>query len=155
MDLKCLTLAAVFLVFGGLEMLSQTGKSSMGSGCRTGNLREEAANTVVAITSFLGELQDAVKKDNREIVAKLISYPLLVSMPSGKLHVRSEEEFLGSYRKIFPEKLIRLLLEQKAECISRVGAQGFTIGNGQIWFDVFPDGKVRVFTITPVVLRNE
>jgi hypothetical protein len=54
------------------------------------------------------------------------------------------------YDRIFTAPLKRLLLNTQPDCVRRVGANGFSFSKGQIWFDRYPDGQVRVFTITPV-----
>jgi hypothetical protein len=146
---------ATLAVLASVQAHAQTRNGEPAPGCTIGNLKEEPANTVTAISSFLSELQAAVKENRRKEVAKLVSYPLNVSTPDGKNPVRSEQEFLAHYDKIFPAGLKLLLLRQTPECVSRVGVRGFTFGHGQIWFDEYPDGKVRIFTITPVAYPGE
>lgn len=138
-----------------VQVHSQTQNGESVAGCKTGNLKEEPANTVTAISSFLGELQAAVKEGRRSEVATLVSYPLSLATPDGKHRVRSEQEFLAEYDSIFPAGLRALLLRQTPGCISRVGAQGFTFGHGQIWFDVYPDGKVKILSINSIVYAGE
>jgi len=85
----------------------------------------------------------------------MISYPLLVSKDNSRRRIRSEKEFLDEYTRIFTPQLKVLSLKQSPQCVSRVGAQGFTISRGEIWFDIYPSGEVKIFTITPVVMPDE
>jgi hypothetical protein len=152
--------ANVLVLFLGMALSSISGFAQAkdhGSylGCTVGNLSDEPSATQQKISSFLDELKRAVEEDKRGQVAKMISYPLLLSTYKGKKKVRSEEEFLAQYDQIFPKALKALLLKQRPECVGRIGVQGFTISRGEIWFDVFPDGVVRIFTITPVVMSDE
>ena len=80
----------------------------------------------------------------------MISYPLLFATANQQLKVGSRKELIAKYDQIITAELKTFLIQQEPECISRVGAKGFTIGQGQLWFDKFPDGKVRIFTINCV-----
>lgn len=101
------------------------------------------------------KLKEFVEQGNKAQISKMVSYPLLISTDAGKRKIRSEKEFMAEYGQIFTEQFKNLLLKQQPECVSRVGAQGFTIGRGEIWFDEFPNGAVKIFTVTPVVMPDE
>jgi len=148
-------LAVAFFLFIGEPTFCQTGKDSSTMNCKTGNLDDEPSATITSIEIFLSELKLDVKEDNRDKVAKLVHYPLLVSTPSGRSYIHSQIDFKARYNEIVPSALKTLLLRQQAKCVSRVGAQGFTIGNGEVWFDVFSDGNVKIFTISPVVISDQ
>ena len=150
-----LAVITMFAALASVQLHAQDRSSGSSAGCAIGNLKEEPASTVAAISFFLGELQAAVREDRRSEVAKLVSYPLNFSTPDGEHRVRSEQEFLAEYDSIFPAGLKTLLLRQTPECISRVGAQGFSFAHGQIWFGMYPDGKVKIFTINAAVYPGE
>jgi len=123
--------------------------------CKLGNLSDEPASTTKSITEFIASLKANLRANDSKRLASMISYPLLVSPESGKFRVRTPNEFEKRYLQIFPMQLRDLVLRQGPECVSRVGAKGFTIRNGEIWFDLYPDGRVRIFTITTVVIPDE
>jgi len=125
------------------------------AGCQGGNLGQQPAATQKAMTSFLDRLQSRVAKGHKSQVADMIAYPLHAWIGGKNEDVRSKREFLQLYDQIFTKPLIKLLLEQRPACIGRVGAQGFTISRGEIWFDTYPDGGVKIFTVTPVVMPDE
>ena len=117
------------------------------SACHVGNPEQEAP---AHIQSFFKRLQDDVRRNDVPATARMMHYPLLVSTQSGKLRIRSASEFVRSYTIIFTPKFKEAFLEQRSNCVSRVGARGFSYGNGDMWFDEYPDGQVRVFTINSV-----
>ena len=145
----------LFLILGGHVCRSQVASPSTQPGCKAGNLSEESAESIAKVSAFLSELQNAVRSDDRSRVSTMISYPLLVSKDNSRRRIRSEKEFLDEYTRIFTPQLKVLSLKQSPQCVSRVGAQGFTISRGEIWFDIYPSGEVKIFTITPVVMPDE
>jgi hypothetical protein len=80
---------------------------------------------------------------------------LLVSKERKKFSVRSDAEFVELYPTIFTSALGRLLAKQEPACVGRIGDKGLTISRGEIWFNVDPQGTVKIFTITPVVMPDE
>jgi hypothetical protein len=143
------------LFWGCLSCSAQTADHSLALGCKEGNLNEESPVTKEKMISFLNQLKEGLKGNEKGQVAGMMSYPLLISTEAGHKQVRSEKEFLAEYARIITPPLKSLLLKQQPECVSRVGAQGFTISRGEIWFNEFPDGAVKIFTITPVVMPDE
>lgn len=123
--------------------------------CHVGNFGEQSAAVQNAMSSFLRRLQTRVAEGRKLQVADLIAYPLNAWINGKNQEVRSKQEFIRLYDQIFTSPLKRQLLEQRPACLSRVGAQGFSFGSGEMWFDLYPDGKVRIFTITPIVYPDE
>lgn len=107
------------------------------------------------MSSFLSKLQTQVAENHKDQVATMIAYPLNAWINGKNREVGSEQEFVRLYGQIFTKPLKRLLLEQRPACISRVGAQGFSFGSGEMWFDFYPNGSVKIFTVTPVVFPDE
>ncbi len=122
--------------------------------CKEGNFSSESKPTQERLTAFLIELQKDVAGDDRPAVAGLASYPVTVSTLARRLKIADRAEFVARYSEIFPAELQKFLAAQDSTCISRVGAQGFTVGQGQIWFDFNPDGVVEFFTINPVMFAQ-
>jgi hypothetical protein len=143
------------MALGSISSFAQTKDHGSYLGCTAGNLSDEPSATQQKIGYFLDELKRAVEENKREQVARMISYPLHFATYKGRRKIRSEKEFLAQYDQIFPKALKALLLKQRPECVGRIGVQGFTISRGEIWFDVFPDGAVRIFTITAVIMPDE
>jgi hypothetical protein len=123
--------------------------------CRQGNLLEEDRSTVVQMGHFLDQLQAGISHNDKRRVARLAHYPLSVATAESEFTIRSEDEFISTYDKIFPTQLKKFLLRQETRCISWVGTKGFTIGSGQIWFDKVSDGTVRMFSINAIVYPDD
>ena len=139
-------LTLLVLVFAA-NSWAQASRTNSLSPCGTSNLKEESANTVASIETFWQAFKSAVENEDRRALAKMVHYPLLVSMPNRKFYIRSEKDFIKRFTQIFPKNLRVLLLNQPPECINRIGTQGFSLGNGELWFDQYQDGKVRFFTV--------
>jgi hypothetical protein len=152
--LKCL-IVATLLVFVNLSSQAQSSVVGLPFSCKVGNLSEQSPDTIRAMSAFLTELKDAVEKNEKRRISEMADYPMSVSTTKGKLVVHSASEFVTNYAKLFTPEIRTLLLRQQPECISRVGAQGFTISRGEIWFDIFPDNKIKIIGIVPVVLLDE
>ena len=154
--MKSSILLIVVLTAMSLGCLAQSAQETgQASGCKPGNLSQSDAKTLEEMTSFLHDLKAAVARDDKQQVAGMARYPLAFSTAQDKVMIRSAQELVRKYDQIFTPQIKNLLAKQEAACISRVGAQGFTIGTGQIWFDKFPDGKVKLFTVTAVTYSNE
>ena len=122
--------------------------------CKPGNLYKEGPARGVVITNFLLRLKGAIKDGDKSKVSDFIHYPLSVATAHKSFAVGSAKGFVANYERILPASLRNFILAQQPQCVSRVGVQGFSIGNGQIWFDQFPDGKVRIFSVNAVVYSN-
>ncbi|HTV83001.1 MAG TPA: hypothetical protein VME18_10155 [Acidobacteriaceae bacterium] len=131
------------------------GTGGQPAGCHIGNLGEQPAAAQKAMSSFLRGLQSQVAQGHKSQVADMIAYPLHAWISGKNQNVQSKREFLQLYDQIFTKPLTKLLPEQRPACISRVGAQGFSISRGEIWFDIHSDGSVKIFNVTPVVMSDE
>jgi hypothetical protein len=84
--------------------------------------------------AFLAKFQDALKANNREAVALLINYPLLVTGAAGKTQVRSRAQLLASFDGIFTATVRSAILKATQDDVWG-NSHGFMIGDGVIWFD--------------------
>ncbi|HTZ90124.1 MAG TPA: hypothetical protein VMA71_07280 [Alloacidobacterium sp.] len=155
--MKRLILIIAIVALGSRSGICQSGKQNEPPAtCKSGNLLTQSdPHTVQVMGHFLSEFKSAIKSGDAMRVAKLSHYPLSVATPKVTFSVATEQEFAAKYNEIFPVKLRAFLLKQQPQCISRVGAQGFTLGAGQIWFDRYPDGVVRIFSVNAIVYRGE
>jgi hypothetical protein len=154
--MKTIALVVAIVALATLYTASKSGAEGRPSvGCKPGNLREIAPALIDDMGHFLAELKSAVAKDDKQRVARMVHYPLSFATADAEFTVHSQHEFVERYDQILPVKLRDLLQKQETRCISRVGAQGFTIGTGQVWFDKYPDGTIKIFTITAVLYPGE
>jgi hypothetical protein len=84
--------------------------------------------------AFLAKFQDALKSKDREAVAQLVSYPLLVTGKAGRTQVRSRAQLLSSFDGIFTATVRGTILKATQDDVWG-NANGFMIGDGVIWFD--------------------
>jgi hypothetical protein len=145
------------VTLGSASGICQSGKQiEPSTTCKSGNLfTENDPQTAKLMGHFLTEFKAAIKSGNAMKVAKLAHYPLSVATSKASFSVASKQELVEKYNEIFPVTLRTFLLKQQPRCISRVGAQGFTIGTGQVWFDRYPDGVVRIFSVNAIVYPGE
>lgn len=123
--------------------------------CGAGTLETESPETTKSLSVFLETLKSALSSKDKQKLADMSAYPLHVATATRKFTIRSREEFMQKYEQIFPKRLVEFLEALQPPCIGRMGAQGFTVGHGEIWFDRYPDGTVRFFSINPVVSPAE
>ncbi len=146
-----------FIALSSVFVFAQSLKSETVSGsCKRENLYENndyAKKETIVL--FLTELQYAIKEGDKPRVAKLVHYPLSVQTTNAEFNIASQKEFIKQYDRILPIELKSFLLKQQPQCVSRVGAKGFSIGSGQLWFDEYPDGEVRIFAINAIVYPGE
>ncbi|MBI2683163.1 MAG: hypothetical protein HYX26_08120 [Acidobacteriales bacterium] len=143
------------LVFAGVTCapgLQQKPAQTAEQSCQVSNLSEDTVTDVEKVRKFLDTLQKAVARNRRKQVAKLLHYPALAGTSDGKsFSIRTEKDFLKLYDRIFTAKFKKILMREKVECITRMGAHGLMVHEGEIWFDEFPDGELRIFTFNPVI----
>lgn len=147
---------ALLIASISLSALAQVPKNQeTPKGCKVGNLYGSGDPATGTVTKFFADLRIAIKNGDKTRVAQLAHYPLLVSTRETEFTVHSQKQFVKQYDQILPANLQSFLLKQSPECVSRVGVKGFSIGSGQLWFDEYPDGRVRMFTINAIVYPGE
>ena len=120
---------------------SQTAKPDLT--CSPGNLQQVQPEVAQEVSQFLLALQSAVKSNDKDAAAQLFNYPFAVHLKNGRFNVRTPEDFVKKYDRIFPKELVNVISSQKVECINQVGSKGFMLDRGEIWFDKFPNGKMQ------------
>jgi hypothetical protein len=83
--------------------------------------------------AFLAKFQDALKQHDREAVASLVNYPLLVTA-GGKTRIRSRAQLLANYQRVFTAPVRTAILKANADDVWG-NSNGFMVGGGVIWFD--------------------
>ena len=104
---------------------------------------------------FLGELQSAVRSDDRETVIRLIRFPLRVNARGKSRIYRDAQAVRVDYDLIFTQRVNDAILAQRPNRLL-VRDQGRMIGNGEVWFDrscanqeCSSLGPVRIAAINP------
>lgn len=131
-------------------------RQEQSAGCKPGNLFSESSpRTIDEMERFLTELHTAVASGDKLRVAQLAHYPLSVATANSTFTVYSDQQFVTKYDEIFPVQVRVFLLKQEPQCVSHVGARGYSIGTGQIWFDKYPNGAIKIFSVNAIVYPGE
>lgn len=87
------------------------------------------------ITYFI----DCVKKDRKNEIAEMFSYPLRREYPIP--NIKNKQEFIKRYNEIFDSKLKLLIINSKpSKDWSEMGWRGIMLYNGDLWIDT--DGRL-------------
>lgn len=119
---RCLALSAFFL-----------GTALSISGGAASDRFAAAGLEEPAVRQFLEALQAAVRRNDPSELANLIEFPLRVSSGAKSNYVRSKNQFLAEYPRIFDSAVKRQILAQRYEALFS-NYQGVMIGDGVIWF---------------------
>ena len=79
-------------------------------------------------------LQKAVAAHDADAVAKLVSYPIRVSVNGRKTTIRDAKAFVAHYDAIIAPDIAAAVRDQKYEDLF-VNSQGVMFGNGQVWIN--------------------
>jgi hypothetical protein len=102
--------------------------------------------TATSARAFLAQLQAAVQSNNKEAIAGMISYPVLVLRSGKRTHVQKAQAFLANYPLIFTDPVRDAVLHQTAQCLFG-NSSGAMVGNGEVWFREEAPGQWKIITI--------
>ena len=137
------TLLLVMLCAAPLEGQADGGAQACG-----GNSTVDAlgAKTAAGARAFLAQLQAAVQSNNKEQIAEMISYPLLVLSSVKRTHISKKQAFLSNYSLIFADPVRDAILHQTAQCLFG-NSSGAMVGNGEVWFVEQAPDQWKIVTI--------
>jgi len=139
------TLLLVMLCAVPLQLEGQAGGGTQVCG---GNSTVDAlgAKTAAGARAFLAQLQAAVQSNNKEQIAEMIGYPLLVLSSVKRTHIAKKQAFLSNYSLIFTDPVRDAILHQTAQCLFG-NATGAMVGNGELWFVEQAPDQWKIVTI--------
>ncbi|TVX93630.1 hypothetical protein [Paenibacillus agilis] len=82
--------------------------------------------------SFLENLQKAIKEDNHNDAANLMSYPLNIIKSGKKITISTKKQFVQKYDRIITSDVKKQVLKQKAKHTFH-NQYGYMIGDGVMW----------------------
>ena len=115
-----------FILAVPCKILSQEGNCTQ----RDNSSRPDCPGAI----TFLGKLQTTFQSNDRKAVASLVRYPLLTTLHSKKVSIANRAQLLTHYDEIFDAGVRCAVLNASAKEVWG-NWQGFTIGDGAIWFD--------------------
>jgi hypothetical protein len=140
-----LSLLLVMLCTAPLQL---EGQAVGGTQACAGNSTVDAlgAKTAAGARAFLAQLQAAVQSNNKEQIAEMIGYPLLVLSSVKRIHIAKKQAFLSNYSLIFTDPVRDAILHQTAQCLFG-NATGAMVGNGEVWFVEQAPDQWKIVTI--------
>jgi len=144
------TMIALFLSVTFSPAIAQSGPKAAAK-CEGRIFKEEKPETVSQVQDFWRELQSALRRNDQRHLAAMASYPLNVSGRDRRDKVHNQNEFIAHYSDVFPSDLRAMLLRQPIDCVGRVGSRGFSVAQGQVWFDRSSDGTYKILAVNTVV----
>jgi hypothetical protein len=91
--------------------------------------------------AFFRRFQSALQSDDRQTIAALVAYPMLTSINRKRVRIRNQQELLDHFDDIFNAG-VRCSILNAAEKDVWGNWQGFTVGEGAVWFDsIIPQGE--------------
>jgi hypothetical protein len=115
-------------------------------GCEGSTVDAQGPETAKTARAFLAQLQAAVRANDKEKIADMISYPVNVNSAGKRTRIRTKEIFLARYDTVFNERIRKAILDQSSRCLFG-NSNGEMIGNGEIWFDEINNGPVKIYAI--------
>ena len=91
------------------------------------------------VPKFVASLQKALAADDKNAVAGMVSYPLMVAAGGEDLEIADKAAFVSQYDRIITKEIKQNILAQPLNDIF-VNKQGVMVGtDGKVW--ALPDGK--------------
>lgn len=102
-------------------------------------------DNVKQFTGFYTNLRRAVAKNDKEAVAKRISYPLSVYSDKKQRKILNQKQFIAAYDTIITSKIKKALANQRLDDLF-IRDQGVMVGSGEMWIASL-NNKIGVYTI--------
>ena len=96
--------------------------------------------------SFLVTLQKVVESNDSAGFARLVHYPVRIIDGARMSKIANRSTLIRKYSSLMTANVREAILKQSQECLFG-NDQGVMIGNGQIWFQPEPSGKMKIITI--------
>jgi hypothetical protein len=104
------------------------------------------AKTASSARAFLAQLQAAVQSNNKQQIAGMIGYPLLVLRSGKRSRMQRKQAFVANYEQIFTSPVRDAILHQTAQCLFG-NSSGAMVGNGEVWFREEAPEEWKIITI--------
>ena len=135
------------LLLSAASSMAFSAQSGIDEQCDGSTVDTQGPETAKAARAFLAELQAALRANDKQKIARMVSYPVNVIHDGKRAHIRDKQTFLARYDGLFDEHLRKVILEQSAHCLFG-NANGEMIGQGEVWFSE-GNGSVKIITINP------
>lgn len=97
-----------------------------------------AAMSVDAFSSFLAELQDATKRDDKKRLESLIHWPLRYSLHGKSVLAKNPAQFEKNYSNVFYPQIKEVVAKASLSNVMLVSAEGVSLdGVGSVWIAAY------------------
>ena len=100
----------------------------------------------IEVRIFLAALKKAVAADDRNKVASMFLYPIVIDIRNRGMLFRTPASLLASYDLIFTPHLKKIIAEAKADDLFR-NYKGVMINDGEVWFEKINGRGCKIITI--------
>jgi hypothetical protein len=85
------------------------------------------------VEQFFKSLQQAIDKRDKQAVASMISYPIVVIINGRRQSIKNDASLVKNYDYIFDKRLSEFLIQTKTEGLW-ARSEGVATPGGEIWF---------------------
>lgn len=97
--------------------------------------------------AFFDNFKTQVVAQNKTEVAKLVSYPIKVTLVGKKVQIKTPQQLVKHYDAIFTPELVAVVKAQAYQDLF-ANYQGLAIGKGQVWFSgICQDNQCKKSTV--------
>jgi hypothetical protein len=146
--MRKICLAVGIVLVAGALLSAQAKNAAQSQACQGSTVDNQGADFAQKSRAFLAELQTAVHDGDKNKVASVISYPLLVIHGSHRTRIKTKAQFIAEFNTIFDPHVQKAIAQQSAQCLFG-NYQGAMIGNGEVWFSQQPNGTMKIITVNP------
>lgn len=139
---RSLLLAGFALLIPSGPLFGQTPKAK----CDGSTVEDFSPDLGPKARAFLADLQASVRADDRQRVALMCRFPLLVGLDGRSRRVRNRSEFVKDYDRIITSSMKKAIANQIPECLF-ANWQGVMIGRGEVWFEEEKNGSLKIKTL--------
>jgi len=109
---------------------------TFGQETNPGSVRPDYSRAVI----FFHRLQDALRRNDREEISRIVQYPLRARLHGKLAKIRTRQEFVKDFDLLFDSSVRCVILHATDKSVWG-NWRGFTVDGGAIWFDdISPPG---------------
>ena len=108
----------------------------------------------IEVRIFLAALKKAVAADDRNKVASMFLYPIVIDIRNRGVLFRTPASLIASYDLIFTPHLKKVIAEAQADALFR-NYKGVMINDGEVWFEKINGRGCKIITINRTTEETE
>ena len=146
MTVRALIFATTLIVGASTGLPHQTTPPSGQAECAGDTVDRMGPEVAKQARDFLGKLRNAVQRNEKKQVASMVRYPISIHFADKTTVIRNADEFTRNYRRIVSDSVKAEIIDEKSSRCLFANSQGFMVGDGEVWFQEFPQGVFKIIT---------